>query len=142
MPDKKIPEITPLQAFEILNSDKSSVLIDVRTVPEFEYVGHPVNAVNIPWPGAPSPEAVQDFVKKVRKNLQMLNNAGGPIESLPVLAICRSGRRSMDAAVALTESGFEKVFNVVEGFEGGLDRERHRGTINGWRYHGLPWEQG
>jgi hypothetical protein len=30
---------------------------------------------------------------------------------------------------------------VGEGFEGDMDEQHHRSSINGWRYHGLPWEQ-
>jgi rhodanese-related sulfurtransferase len=135
MPDQKIPEITPLQAYEILKSDKSAVLIDVRTAPEFEYVGHPPDAINIPWHGPPG------FVDKVRRSLDQIGGGASP-EAMTVLAICRSGKRSMAAASELAAAGFTKVFNVAEGFEGDLDAERHRGRINGWRFHGLPWEQG
>jgi len=59
-----------------------------------------------------------------------------------VLAICRSGKRSHVAAEHLREQGFREGYNVVEGFEGDLDTRRHRSTINGWRFHNLPWEQG
>jgi hypothetical protein len=31
--------------------------------------------------------------------------------------------------------------NVLHGFEGDLDERFHRGTRNGWRHDGLPWEQ-
>jgi hypothetical protein len=33
------------------------------------------------------------------------------------------------------------VINVGEGFEGPLDENYHRGTLGGWRSHGLPWQQ-
>jgi rhodanese-related sulfurtransferase len=59
----------------------------------------------------------------------------------PVLLICRSGQRSLEAAHALDQHGFGDVINVVHGFEGDLDPDFHRSTLNGWRYEGLPWEQ-
>jgi rhodanese-related sulfurtransferase len=59
----------------------------------------------------------------------------------PVVLICRSGHRSVDAGLALEEAGFKDVYNVAEGFEGPLDDDHHRGTLGGWRKEGLPWEQ-
>ena len=55
--------------------------------------------------------------------------------------ICRSGRRSVEAAVALEAAGFSSVINVLEGFDGPLDEDFHRSTLGGWRYCGLPWYQ-
>lgn len=59
----------------------------------------------------------------------------------PVLLICRSGNRSVDAGLALEAAGFTQVINVLEGFEGPLDDDYHRGTQGGWRFRGLPWYQ-
>jgi rhodanese-related sulfurtransferase len=58
-----------------------------------------------------------------------------------VLLICRSGVRSREAGEALEAAGFATVINVSEGFEGALDEHHHRGTLGGWRFHGLPWHQ-
>ena len=38
-------------------------------------------------------------------------------------------------------AGFSNVINVVEGFEGPLDENYHRGKLGGWRFFGLPWQQ-
>ena len=51
----------------------------------------------------------------------------------PVVVICRSGQRSVAAGLELEAAGFGDVYNVLEGFEGSLDEQRHRGSINGWR---------
>ena len=59
----------------------------------------------------------------------------------PIILICRSGKRSVDAGAELEKHGFTTVSNVLEGFEGELDTEHHRGTVGGWRKHGLPWRQ-
>ncbi len=59
----------------------------------------------------------------------------------PVLLICRSGKRSVDAGLVLEAAGFTQVINVTEGFEGPLDDNFHRGTQAGWRFRGLPWQQ-
>ncbi len=47
----------------------------------------------------------------------------------------------MEAGNALVKAGFNEVYNVLEGFEGELDKHHRRGTLGGWRFHGLPWEQ-
>jgi hypothetical protein len=43
--------------------------------------------------------------------------------------------------MALEAAGFSNVINVLDGFEGQLDDNYHRGTSGGWRFHGLPWFQ-
>ena len=70
---------------------------------------------------------------------EVLREAGD--KERPVLLICRSGKRTLDAGAALEEAGFKDVTNVLEGFEGELDENFHRGTLGGWRKAGLPWEQ-
>jgi len=59
----------------------------------------------------------------------------------PLVLICRSGTRSVEAAQALEAAGFAEVANVVHGFEGDLDPHFQRGRLNGWRFDGLPWQQ-
>ena len=51
-------------------------------------------------------------------------------------------RRCADvvAAEAATAAGIGPSYNVLDGFEGGLDAEGHRGAV-GWRALGLPWRQ-
>jgi rhodanese-related sulfurtransferase len=137
---QEIPEVSPKEAAEILKTDSQSVLLDVRCRVEFDYVGHPPGAINIPWQEPPSWEVVPDFYARVQQRLGELR-ADIPPAALTVLALCRSGGRSRDAARELARHGFSKVINIAEGFEGGLDENRHRGNIGGWRYHQLPWEQ-
>ena len=141
MTDCAINHVTPPQAWEILQTSPDAALLDVRTSIEFEYVGHPMNAVNIPWQEAPDWSVNQDFVDKVRQMLAARMGSEADIEALPVLIICRSGKRSLVAAEALLKSGFRKVYNIEQGFEGDRDGAEHRSTINGWRYQNLPWEQ-
>jgi hypothetical protein len=45
---------------------------------------------------------------------------------------CRAGRRTLDSGRALMAAGFKTVIHVDEGFEGDLDVNEHRSTINGW----------
>ncbi|MEN9681827.1 MAG: hypothetical protein RLZZ627_1720 [Pseudomonadota bacterium] len=128
-----IQKVTPVEAHEALTADSSAVLIDVRDPVEYSFVGHPIGSVNVPFKFAPSMEANPDFVSLVR--------ALAPDEKTPIFLLCRSGQRSMAAAELLMASGYQDLSNIEEGFEGGIDSSRHRSTINGWRFHGLPWEQ-
>ena len=58
----------------------------------------------------------------------------------PVIFLCRSGNRSIPAAEAATAAGIAPSYNMLEGFEGQLDADGHRG-VTGWRAEGLPWKQ-
>lgn len=123
----------PTEAHERLQADPNMLLVDCRSEVEFYFVGHPVDAVNIEWNTAPDFELNPHFVDEV------LRMAGR--KDRPVVLICRSGKRSVDAGHALEDAGFTRVANVLEGFEGDLDKQHHRGTLGGWRKHGLPWRQ-
>jgi rhodanese-related sulfurtransferase len=123
----------PKQAWEIIQANPNTLLIDCRTEVEFFYVGHPVDAINIEWNTAPDFELNPHFAD------QVLRMAG--VKNRPIILICRSGKRSVDAGAELERHGFTEVANVLEGFEGDLDAEHHRGNLGGWRKHGLPWRQ-
>ncbi len=135
MSSHSIGEVTPPQAWELLQSNPDAILLDVRSSMEFQYVGHPVGAVHVPLMEPPAWQADPEFVARVRERL------GGGAEQRPILALCRSGKRSEAAALALAADGFSEVYNIIEGFEGDLDEQRQRNNRNGWRFHGLPWEQ-
>jgi rhodanese-related sulfurtransferase len=98
------------------------------------YVGHPAGADHVAWQDGADWEIDPEFVSKVRRLVK------GDL-SRPLLIICRSGRRSVDAGEVLEAAGFSNVINVLDGFEGELDDNYHRGTLGGWRFHGLPWFQ-
>ena len=136
-----IDEVTPPEAWDTLENDPQAVLLDVRSRVEFEYVGHPPGAINIPWKDAPAWQIDAAFVDKVRSALAEGYPETQQCEDLTLLMLCRSGARSRSAGEALLEQGFTRVYNVAEGFEGDRDGNSHRNTINGWRVHGLPWEQ-
>ncbi len=55
--------------------------------------------------------------------------------------LCRSGNRSIGAAEAATEAGIAPSYNMLDGFEGDLDENKHRGGSTGWKAVGLPWRQ-
>lgn len=138
MSQPPISNVDPSQAHRILQREADAVLIDVRSRVEFEYVGHPIGAVHIPWKEFPGWDINPRFVEQVDA---LLRERGNARKDNPVLAICRSGGRSMAALQTLAEHGYTVLYNVAEGFEGDKDEHDHRNTVNGWRARGLPWEQ-
>ncbi len=126
--------LTPQQTAEFLKKEPSAVFVDCRSEMEFLFVGHPVGALLIPWNDGPDWDINPHFVGQVKK-------AAGHSTHRPVVLICRSGNRSVDAGEALEAAGFSNVTNVLEGFEGALDSNHQRGKLGGWRHAGLPWEQ-
>lgn len=133
-------DISPRQAWEMLTSEAGSVLVDVRTPAEWNYVGIPDlggigrKPLFIPWLFFPSMEINPQFVE----HLESARLDPG----VPLLFICRSGARSRSAAIAMTARGYSRCYNIASGFEGDPDPTRHRGTVNGWKVDGLPWIQG
>ncbi len=129
-----IKNLNPQQTWTLWQEHSNAVLVDVRTKMEHVFVGHPPGAIHIAWKEAPDWQINTDFVSEVEKH-QLDKTA-------PVLLLCRSGQRSLEAAMALQAAGFTDLINIVDGFEGPLDQQQHRGQIAGWRYDGLPWRQG
>ena len=128
-------DLTPAEAFERLQNNSAAVLIDVRTQPEWVFVGVPAveRLVRLSWQVFPTMQVNGQFVAEIE---QM-----GLSKDTEILCICRSGARSASAASALTQAGFANAWNVAEGFEGDKDAQGHRGTIGGWKAAGLPWMQ-
>jgi rhodanese-related sulfurtransferase len=128
-------DVTPPEAFERLKKNPSAVLIDVRTQPEWTFVGVPQvdRLVRVSWQVYPQMGVNGNFAEEVK--------AMGLSNDVEILCICRSGARSASAATALTMAGFSNCWNVAEGFEGDKDANGRRGTSNGWKAHKLPWAQ-
>jgi len=124
--------LTPREAAQYLRDHPDAVFVDCRSEMEYLFVGHPVGAHHVAWNDGPDWEVNPHFVGQVKKIASMHR---------PVVLICRSGNRSVDAGEALERAGFSEVANVLHGFEGDLDGEHHRNAVNGWRFEGLPWEQ-
>jgi len=137
----QVEQINSKEAWELLQNEPNTAFIDVRSDMEFLFIGHPAGAVNIPWINEPDWIVNPDFVRDVRKLI-----LGGVIDTpehhgVPVVLICRSGKRSDEACNLLVENGFHRVYNIKDGFEGELDDQHHRSSLAGWRFDGLPWEQ-
>lgn len=124
----------PKEAWVYLQTNPEAILVDIRMEIESMYVGRPPGSINIPWYEYPDFESDSAaFALAVEREVKSLDQ--------PVVLICRSGARTLDAAQALLDKGFTNVVNVQHGFEGSLDGNDHRSTVNGWRFDGLPWVQ-
>ncbi len=44
-------------------------------------------------------------------------------------------------ACTLEAAGYSRVINILHGFEGDLNADGHRSSVNGWRFDGLPGVQ-
>ncbi|MCC7273940.1 MAG: rhodanese-like domain-containing protein [Alphaproteobacteria bacterium] len=132
-------DVSSQDAWRLLAEDPRAVLVDVRTRPEWMFVGVPdlstigKRASFLSWQVFPTMEVAGDFADALAK--------AGVGKDQTVLFLCRSGARSRAAAIAATNAGFGRAFNIADGFEGPPDGERHRGRITGWKAAGLPWVQ-
>jgi rhodanese-related sulfurtransferase len=132
-------DVTPQQAFEALAREPAALLADVRTQPEWSFVGVPDlrstgrQPLLVEWQTYPTMALNADFVGAMTR--------AGARKGQPIYFLCRSGTRSRAAAIAMTAAGFGPCFNIAGGFEGNRNAEGHRGTVEGWKAAGLPWRQ-
>jgi len=139
------------EAFALKNTlGEKALFVDVRTRAELEFVGFAdVVDVNIPY-------VFKDFTEWDDKNgeFKMSINSDfatdvetqvkkrGLDKSSTIILMCRSGSRSAKAATLLYELGYAQVYNVVEGFEGDVEKtgeNQGKREVNGWKNQGLPW---
>lgn len=124
-------EVTPAEAWQLMRTGVA-LIVDVRTLAEWTYVGHIEGAPLVEWRAFGAQQANPDFVGQLAEQ-------AGP--DTPVMFLCRSGVRSHAAAQLAAQAGYGKAMNILEGFEGDLDQQGHRGLTGGWRKAGLPWVQ-
>ena len=135
-------DVGAAEAWEALQRQGAAQLIDVRTDAEWNYVGVPdLSSLNrstlfCEWQRFPDGDRNANFAAEVEAALKQ----AGYLRGAPLYFLCRSGARSRSAAIVMTEAGHGPCFNLKDGFEGGLDPDRHRGAA-GWKAEGLPWIQ-
>lgn len=128
-------EVFPQEAYQFLQ-ENDGILIDVRTPQEWQGVGTASlegcagRTVEISWKTLP------DFT--INPNFsQQISAINGVSKDTPLFFLCRSGGRSLDAAVTIAAEGYRYCFNVTGGFEGD-----HHGNTPGWKQRHLPCKQG
>ena len=132
-------DLTPAEAWELLQTNPRAVLVDVRTPNEWREIGIPDtsgigrNPLFVQWVSAQG-EVNPNFVTEVQTAAREQLGGQDPEQ---VIVLCRSGARSIAAATALTAHGAGPAYNVLQGFEGVPNSQGER-NINGWRNNGLP----
>jgi rhodanese-related sulfurtransferase len=132
-------DATPQQTWQALSTNSDAQLIDVRTQPEWAFVGVPnLSSIGkqlhcVSWKFYPTMEVNAGFIDQL--------SARVPDKSAPLYFLCKTGGRSLDAAIAATAAGYKQCYNVEGGFEGESNEHRQRGLITGWKASKLPWEQ-
>jgi rhodanese-related sulfurtransferase len=132
-------DLSPQEAWAKL--EDGAILVDVRTEGEWTRIGIPDTAsaggtrhdpLFIQWNlagGIPNTRFIEELKQQAHDG-----------QGTELVFLCRSGARSIAAAIAATEAGYTS-YNVLEGFEGEPDRYGER-TVNGWKNRGLPTNLG
>ena len=129
-------DLSPQEAWAKLEA--GAILVDVRTEGEWAHIGIPDTKATendplfIQWNlagGIPNSQFVEQLKQQAPEDT-----------GTELVFLCRSGARSIAAAIAATEAGYTS-YNVLEGFEGEPDKFGER-SINGWKNRGLPTNLG
>lgn len=121
-----VSEVSVTDAWRMLNESTSVALVDVRTKQEWAVDGVPDLAgldrdvAFVEWNTSTGPN--ENFIAEMAEVVD---------KETPVLLLCRSGARSLAAAHALAEVGYERPINVMGGFGGKPMPDGSR--IVGWR---------
>jgi len=138
--------VTSKEAYDLWKTSPEKVIIlDVRTMEEYIFVGHAEMAWNIPvffqsyewdtdkvrFPMKPN----TDFISEVQKVASVTDT---------ILVTCRSGGRSAMAVNMLAEVGFKYVYTITDGFEGDMIKDKESKYYgmrmkNGWKNSDIPW---
>ena len=140
-------DLTPKQAYEMVQKDPGhTYIVDVRTRYEYQDIGHPTGAYNIPFKFYTTEVGKKGYGKVPNKNFcGDLRSRFNP-ETDTLIMMCRSAHRTIASTTAAVNCGFKesKVFNMLGGFEGDKVKDRAspfygKRMIGGWRLEGLPW---
>ena len=143
--------ISAFEAYEIVTTDANAFILDVRTIAEWKWVGHP-GANKLADPEFPDLEGfnligkVVNISSRIDKkgqfvvNRSFLSDVNEFFQDYPdviLITMCRSGPRAAAAAQTLEDNGYN-VKSMGESFSGSADERGYR-TINGWVNSGLPY---
>ncbi|WDP90998.1 MAG: hypothetical protein HUN04_15375 [Desulfobacter sp.] len=139
--------LTPVEAFKMMEKDpEHTFLVDCRTRAEYQYVGHPVGAYNVPLRFLSAKPGKKGYVEVSNPDFAKALLARFNPETDTLIILCRSGNRSCTACNEAIKAGFNegKVFNMMGGFEGGKNKNKNsifhgQRWAGGWKLEGLPW---
>jgi len=138
--------ITAKEAYDmwLANPDKVTIL-DIRTVIEYIWVGHPEMSLTIPAFNQTSrwDDQLKMFALEPDKNFVPQVEERFAKDAI-LLLFCRSGDRSARAVDMLAKAGYTKAYTITDGFEGDMVTDPENVFVgkrmkNGWKNAGLPW---
>ena len=123
-------EVSPKEAYDLMQEDPEYIYLDVRSIPEFE-AGHAPGAINIPIlhfdPGTgmkPNGDFTEVVVAALERDAKLLIG-------------CKAGGRSARACEVLSQMGYSNVANIRGGFVAATDNAG-RVIEPGWSMLNLP----
>jgi rhodanese-related sulfurtransferase len=140
-------DVTPAEAFEMLKKNpEHTFLVDCRTRAEYQFVGHPEGAYNVPIRFLSAEVGKKGYIEKNNPNFGKDLQARFNPATDTLIILCRSGNRSCAGCNEAIKAGWpeDKVFNMMGGFEGGKNKNKASSFYGqrwdgGWRLEGLPW---
>jgi len=136
---KLAENITCKETYDMIQKNSKVILLDVRTQPEFQFVGYIAGAFNIPYwlmsskfiekgkEFAFAPDITQKAPMsryQFTKNpdfMTYVNKLAKPSDK--IIVYCGSSKRSAKAADDLVKAGYENVYNMLKGFSKGYVKE-------------------
>ncbi len=126
-------EVTPREAYDLMQNDSEYTYLDVRSEMEFAE-GRARGAINIPImnfvPGlgmTPNPAFAETITERIPKDAKLVVG-------------CKSGVRSARACEILEQLGYTNLANIRGGFVGSFD-QRGQVVEPGWSMLDLPVEK-
>ena len=143
-------DVQPLEAYRMIQKDpQHTFLVDCRTRAEYQLIGHPVGAYNIPSRFLTAKAGEKGYLEEDNPNFDkdLLARFNPATDTL--IIFCRSGNRSCSACNEAVKAGFSeaRVFNMMGGFEGDKNTNKESSYYGqrwagGWKLEGLPWTYG
>ena len=145
--DHKGGNVRLAQAYKMVQKDPDhTFIVDARTRAEYQLIGHPAGAYNIPikfWTGELG-EKKYGMIDNYTFEKDLLSKFNPATDKL--MFMCRSGKRSCLACIAAINAGWnpEDVCNILGGFEGDKIKDKNsiyndQRKLGGWKNEGLPW---
>lgn len=137
--------VTSTEAYAQWQTDTEGVhIIDCRTPEEYALIGHAPMAHNIPimfMTCAFNPQSRSYALQPNSNFVEMVKAHFKQDDTLMIM--CRSGQRSAISVNTLAEAGFTRVYSIIDGFEGTIDKNNGSPTygrrlVNGWLNSKLP----
>lgn len=138
--------VTAAEAYAMWRAAPGAVhIVDIRTPEEYDFLGHPEMAANIPsmlWTGKFDAQKKAFPLAENPQFVALMKQRFQPGDT--IVLMCRSGHRSAAAVNKLAEAGFTNAYNVVDGYEGDKIADKAstdfgRRLKDGWRNSRLPW---